>query len=580
MKSIYTKTSAILVILLLTASSSNAHSLSKIKKEPLKVLYVGGSADINLRTDPKPTSEQVETSIAKRMNSFETLLREHFTHVEVIRAKEYDVTIMDGTPPLRAPLYTEKDDNGNITVYKNASFISEDFEGAMLTIAEASDRIGRRIGLKLDWYCLCLDAHAYNFDKSHPIFNGPFKVKITTEVLPTPEDALKFRKYYKKDIPATQTMWRVQKEGYMTTPDIRIGMVCRPWGFTDSPEAEVISGGVSLKSPDAIAIGRHGNFFHWGFAASPENMTQEAKSVFANAVVYASKHKHKKVIARKYDDRKTTRHEMFFVYSRAGKDSAQFAQDLPYLYVDRKTRVGLSVDQDAKAMGIPTYDKAILDKAIGNLEKDINVEQSQRILDRYTLATFSSPKEWRNWYENNNNQLFFSESGGFCFLINSIDREVYGNDYSLMQIERFAREMIMGETDNMNPVNTSAKLLRLLNGDIVAIAKFKIEPEYHIYDVVSSAEPYIATEVEFIAPNGYSQYKGVIRSKSSQYGQSGTTVFENEAIFYQLFTNNTLSNDSFICKVSYQCCDNQICMPPVEKGTIVTFPSTPMIRNK
>lgn len=565
-------------MLLFTAGTS-VHSQSKIKKELLKVLYIGGSADIYLNTDQKLTPEQVEASVVKRMISFETLLNEYFTNVKVIRAKEYtqdlskeyDVTIMDGTPPLRAPLYTEKDVNGNYTVYKYASYLSEDFDGAMLTIAEASDRLGRRIGLKLDWYCLCLDAHAYNFDKSHPIFNGPFKVKITTETLPTPKDALEFKKYYRKDIPATQTMWRVQKEGYMTTPGIRIGMVCRPWGFTDSPEAEVISGGVSLKSPDAIAIGRHGNFFHWGFAASPDNMTEEAKAVFANAVVYASKHKHEKVIARKYDDRKTTRHEMFFVYARAGKDSAQFAQDLPYLYADRTTKLGLSVDQDAKSMGIPTYDKAILDKAIGNLEKDINVEQSQRILDRYTLATFSSPKEWRNWYENNKNQLFFSESGGFYFLINSQDKEVYGNDYSLMQIERFARDLKMGETDNMNPVNTSAKLLRLLNGDIVAITKFKLEPEYHIYDDVSSAEPYIATNVEFIAPNGYSPYKGIQKSKSVKYGQSGTTVFEDQAIFYQVFTNKTLSNEKFTCIVSYQCCDNQICMPPEEKEIEFNF---------
>lgn len=36
-------------------------------------------------------------------------------------------------------------------------------------------------------------------------------------------------------------------------------------GFEDSPEAEVISSGVCAKSLDAVAIGRHGNFFHWGF---------------------------------------------------------------------------------------------------------------------------------------------------------------------------------------------------------------------------------------------------------------------------------------------------------------------------
>lgn len=63
-------------------------------------------------------------------------------------------------------------------------------------------------------------------------------------------------------------------------------MVSRPGGFEDSPEAEIISGGVSAKTWDAVAIGRHGNFLHWGFAALSDDMTDEARDVFANAVVY------------------------------------------------------------------------------------------------------------------------------------------------------------------------------------------------------------------------------------------------------------------------------------------------------
>jgi len=35
-----------------------------------------------------------------------------------------------------------------------------------------------------------------------------------------------------------------------------------------------------------VAIGRHGNFLHWGFAALSDDMTDEARDVFANAVVY------------------------------------------------------------------------------------------------------------------------------------------------------------------------------------------------------------------------------------------------------------------------------------------------------
>lgn len=69
----------------------------------------------------------------------------------------------------------------------------------------------------------------------------------------------------------------------------------------------MISGGVSAKTLDAVAIGRHGNFLHWGFAASPADMTEEAKTVFANAVVYISQFAGQTPIARKYDDGIITR---------------------------------------------------------------------------------------------------------------------------------------------------------------------------------------------------------------------------------------------------------------------------------
>lgn len=573
MKSLVYRLSAIILAVLVSFSFGFSQN---VKKEKLKVLYAGGTAEISAYGTTKPTPEEKEASVKLRMTAFESMLKNYFTDVTIMRDRDYkeeisynyDITIMDGIPPIRVPLYTEKDDKGNYSVYKYAGYISEEFDSPMLTIAEISDKIGRRIGLKLDWYCLCLDAFAYGFNKSHPIFNGPFPVKLTIEERPTPKDALAFQRYSKEIIPPTQKMWRVQKHGYMTDQGVRVGMVCRPWGFLDSPETEVISGGVSLKSPDAIAIGRHGNFFHWGFASSPSDMTDEAVAVFANAVVYASKFKNNRVISRKYDDRKTTRHEMFFVFARSQQDSAKMVTDYPYLYTG-ESKTGLVIDEDAKTLGIPTYDKAILDKAIGMLEQGRNIESAQRILDRYTLATFSSPKEWRAWFEKYKKDLFFSESGGFYFLINTSDKQVYGNDYSLMQIERCGRAIAVSETNNDNPVNIATKLLRLDNGEIVAIAKVKIEKGFHIYAKVSKSEPYSPTIIEFNVPAGYTKLKETNSPASIKYGDRGTFIYMNEVIFYQRFIGD--GKDGFKCKISYQCCDDQVCIPPTEKEFTVTF---------
>ncbi len=560
-----------LIITVLFFNISYSQSKPVVKKENLKVLYVGGTSEISPYAKEKPAPELIEASVQNRMKAFETLLKTYFTDVTVIRSKEFkeeladnfDVTIIDGMPSERVPLYTEKDEKGNFTVYKNAGFLSEEFDNPTIMIADISDRIGRRIGLKLDWYCLCLDAHAYNINTKHQIFNGPFKVKLTIENLPTPKPALEFQRYYKEKIPATVDMWRVQTQGYMTSPGFRIGMVCRPWGFTDSPDTEIISGGVSLKSPDAIAIGRHGNFFHWGFAASPDFMTEEAKVVFANAVSYTAKLKGERVISRKYDDRKSTRHERSFVNARSPEDSAKNVAAFPFLYMDKKSRGGLSVDEDAKLLGVPTYDKAILDKAITMLEKGDRADVAQRILDRYTLVTFNSPKGYRDWYEKNKNELFFTESGGFYFMINSKSASVYGNDYSLMQIERAARDIKVENPDNLNPVMAAVKSVRLESGEIAVIARVKIEKGFHIYAKVSEREPYIETVADFIAPEGYKPFGSRNTPPSVKYGENGTFIYEGDFIFYQKFIGK--GTGQFTFNFAYQCCDDQICMPPVEK---------------
>ena len=127
----------------------------------------------------------------------------------------------------------------------------------------------------------------------HDIFQTPNHVTPTIEPQPTPD-------VYQKVIASkTMPMWRVQTEGYTEGNDQLIGLVSRDAGFLDSPDTEWISSGVNSKNPEAVAIGRHGNFFLWGFAASPTFLTEEAKLVFVNAVHYIKRFDHQAPIARK-----------------------------------------------------------------------------------------------------------------------------------------------------------------------------------------------------------------------------------------------------------------------------------------
>ena len=487
---------------------SNSYSQQVENKSRLSVLYVGGSA--NWENDAFKNDEDKKMDIQRRSASFESMLNRYFTRVKAVDAKEYkqemsndyDVTVIDGTPKSIAEKHEIKDASGKTTKYIPASYLTEAFSRPVVFIGETGEKLGRSIGLKLDWYCLCLDANALNSRLDHEIFKGPFPVKITAEEKPTPPEAFHYEYFLGHKTPATVPMWRVQTKGYATDKNFRIGMVARPWGFEDSPDAEFISSGVCQKTLDAVALGRHGNFFHWGFAASPEYMTAEGQTVLANAICYISKFDGKAVIARKYLDRRATREflkerkylatteaynmyremdihfdkmlleekknaeekkakgekltrseesslsyktqpgqsfEEFLkkyqkeLYARFGTDSEAYIkyydENKDYFYSEDAMYV-MSLDEDVKSLGIPYYDKRILDKTIGMLEKGQEVEKAKRILNRYTMVNFNTPAEWRNWYEKNKSRMFFTEPGGYYFMVNTYDKKIPGNDYS------------------------------------------------------------------------------------------------------------------------------------------------------
>ena len=217
-------------------------------KADLSVLYVGGQPDYETYSVQK-SAEARDSSVRARMAAFETMLKEYFDSVEVIRgddykpemSEDYDVTVFDGRIPAVKPQVIERDAEGNVTKYVRAQLLPEDFDCAAVTIASMGEILGRAIGSKNDWYCLCLDAQAHSLVEDHPVFKGPFKTKLTFEKCPTPEDAFHYTYYYDGEMPDSLMMWRVQTKGYKSDRGFPIGMVSRPWGYEDSPDAEYIS---------------------------------------------------------------------------------------------------------------------------------------------------------------------------------------------------------------------------------------------------------------------------------------------------------------------------------------------------
>ena len=432
-------------------------------------------------------------------------------------------------------------------------------------------------------------------------------------------------------------MWKVQTKGYATDKGFRIGLVSRPWGYEDGIDAEYISGGVSQKSLDAIAIGRHGNFFHWGFSASPKYMTEQGKLVFVNSIVYIAKFKGQGIIVRKYNEtiptridaenfkmmaseagyqemvestetankmmlekkkevqtkqdkgEKLTEEEQVFLnmpplktrsreeymemylgpyYKMFGMDESAynkyFDEDKDWLYVASDGRY-LTVDEDAKSLGIPNNELRILETAIKMWEEGRDVEKAKRILLRYTLMDFQEVSEWRHWFKRNKEKLFFSESGGWVFLINS--REPGVNPYHAWEARKVISTIPSGETSDKDPVSITAVKEVMLSGEQIIYVKLKIHPGYHIYAHSSSDSPFTPTSVTFVLPEGYEKAGDLNVPAGMFYSQDGTTIYDGTIVFSQAVKGN--SNEAIRCKVAYQSCDKNICFPPTEKEVIV-----------
>ncbi len=456
----------ILLVLLVTVGLPGMVMASaKPPKSPLKVLFVGYDPAKPLpefgRAYPgQMTKAGFEKEYKLRMPAFKVLLSEYFAEVKTIDCREwtaadsepYDVTIFDFSTRALEPARTERKANGE-QEYIPARYLPDNFSKPVVFISQTAPQMGMRIGLKLDALCLCLDADAHHVNTKHAIFSGPLeKVKPTLTLKPTPEGIYHYATG--DNVPKQIPMWRVDMEGYMTDKDARIGQVSRGDRFGDSPDAEVISSGVNTKDVEAVALGRHGNFFLWGFGASPAGMTTEGKKVFVNVVAYMSKFDKKTPIARKFSEKAATTEYMKEMMSMSrrmydeqvvknggkaklswdehlkkqkgfmsqfGTDSAnyQYLKDnMDYLYCDPKGFYLGVIDEEAKKIGVPNHDVRFLETCIKMLKQNDQSDLALKMLKKYTTEDFDDAQKWQNWFTRNKKKLFFTEAP-YKFIVNT-----------------------------------------------------------------------------------------------------------------------------------------------------------------
>lgn len=266
----------------------------------------------------------------------------------------------------------------------------------------------------------------------HPVYHHPGTVEPMFEMWDTP------RNYRKRPggahLPDQIRVWRVQDPGKSYG-----SVVARYFGFTDSPDAEILAYGYNTgKEYRAVGIGRHGNILQWGYSGPPSQMTPAGRQLFLNGLWYirqfegrtplvrrsASERTHALtlagIITAVAEDRKQFFHRIFpaSLYDRYGQDptglAKRYQDHLDLVYYDEV----FHIDPDLKALGLTSNRSlATLEKLIVLLGEPDHSEKAQLLLRRYTHESFAIPEQWGRWLEENRGRIFFSDVGGYKFLV-------------------------------------------------------------------------------------------------------------------------------------------------------------------
>jgi hypothetical protein len=206
------------------------------------------------------------------------------------------------------------------------------------------------------------------------------------------------------------------------------------------------------------------------------------------------------------------------------------------------------------------------------LERGDRPEQALRILRRYTTEDRADAAGWRAWLEANRSRLFFTDVGGFKFLI---------APDSLARPPAPAPGPPRGP-DAEHPVVAAAELspARVKAGDSLSVVvRVAMAPAWHIYAVGGSRGPGVPTTLELRLPEGIEAegewaYPEPVRGTDGQMVHEGTVEFRR-----RLRAGADAAPGPIVvtCEFGYQACDPSSCRPPTRlevgaKGEIVIAP--------
>lgn len=274
-------------------------------------------------------------------------------------------------------------------------------------------------------------AHGESLD--HEVYRAPFAVQPPFESWDTPGNYIS-RNLGPEKLPEKMKVWLVQKTGKSFG-----GVVATAYGFTDSPDAEILVPGFNTgKEYGASGVGRHGNFLQWGYSAPPSQMTEPGRKLFLNCIHYIRRFEGKAPLIRRQGTSrldtirlgqiinriKGDQKEFFLgqfpseLYATYGSDPnglvRYYRENLEWVYRDGVFKV----DEELKALGIES------NRQVGSLQRLVELlddpqhgATARQLLARYTDQRFETSPQWRKWFDESKDRIFFTDVGGCKFQV-------------------------------------------------------------------------------------------------------------------------------------------------------------------
>lgn len=454
------------------------------------------------------------------------------------------------------------------------------------------------------------------------------------------------------------SMWPVQTEGFLDGNGMLIGTVT--YDLSDAPDGEMMAGGVNSKGPNSMAIGRQGSCLHWGFAASPTYLTEEAKLVFINAIHYIKQFEGKRAVSFKasvalrssidsmmyqvseqgsairkektalalVNDQKTkeelkarqakgeeltSMEKVRLTWAKPsyqkldplkrlpaeiqqefGDDVQKYAdyykENYPYLWSDPDKRyTSVRVDEDAKSLGIANNDLRLLDRCVALLDDPDQQAKARRLLQRYTMQEFETADQWQRWLQANRSRLFFSESSGYKFLIDlnqsgGEDSKPAGQTGAATQIDlkKVAKTVKVDAPTEEEPVKFHCILERVPQDTKAKesgrryriVVKARIMDGWHLYASVPEGLPFVETQANFEEAEGIDTEQPWQQTPPMPtVDDPEISIWEHEVVFSKEVSVAGQPEGKLTLNISYQTCNDQMCLPPKTESIEIAWPS-------